>query len=219
MASKRTKYQVVDKEGKILESGTLTATSNAKTPEGIPVEPEFEKPLVSVSISNPFKKILYWLNQIRKRQTTTFAFKLSIPLIALPVIIFTAYQVGRGEAMSFIKSNASPSPSATVSASPQSPVEISRAGVLKIAKGSTGTRYLLQLRNGEILNLQIPTTIDLSKYANKQVLVTGYQNKTTGVLSVVDIAEIEVFNVTEIPQTSGSPSPSPSPKESTQGAN
>lgn len=210
---------MVNKEGNVLESGTLTATSSAKTPDGIPVEPEFEKPLVSVSISNPFKKILYWLNQIRKRQTTTFAFKLSIPLIALPVIIFAAYQVGRGEAMSFIKSKASPAPIATSSAGAQTLIEISRAGILKIAKGTTGTRYLLALRNGEILNLQIPVTIDLSKYANKQVLVTGYQNKTTGVLNVTDIAEIEVFNVTEIPQTMPSPSPNPSPKESTGGAN
>lgn len=213
MASKRTKIHVVDKSGKVLEKGTITTSYSAKTPEGIPIEPEFEKPLVSVTVSNPLKKILYWLDQIRKKQTTTFAFKLSIPLIALPVIIFAAYQIGKGEGLSLVGPQSSPAP--TVSPRSQAPVEISRAGILKIARGSTGTRYLLQLRNGEIVNLEIPTAIDLSKYANKQVLVTGFQNKTTGVISVTDIAEIEVFNVTAIPQ----PSPSPDQSESTQGAN
>ena len=73
----------------------IKVKSETKTPK-TDINPEFEKPVVSVSISNPFKKILYWLDQIRKKQTTTFAFKLSIPLIALPVIIFAAYQVGKG---------------------------------------------------------------------------------------------------------------------------
>jgi len=48
--------------------------------------------------------------------------------------------------------------------------------------------------------LEIPESINLSKYTNKQVLVTGLQNKDTGVISVMDIAEVEVFNVTEIPK-------------------
>lgn len=202
MASKRTKFQVVDKTGRVLETGTVSTKSTATTPEGIPIEPEFEKPLVTVSISNPFKKILYWLDQIRKKQTTTFAFKLSIPLIALPVLVFAIYQVGRGAGINFVKSQVSPKPSVSASPSPQVSIEISRAGTLRIAKGSTSTRYLLALRNGEIVNLEIPKNIDLSKYAEKQVLVTGIQDKATGVIKVSDIAEIEVFNTTEIESTS-----------------
>ncbi len=46
-----------------------------------------DKPLVSFSVNNPFKKILVWLKDIRKRQTTTFNFKISIPLIALPIFL------------------------------------------------------------------------------------------------------------------------------------
>lgn len=64
------------------------------------------------------------------------------------------------------------------------------------------THYLLALRNGEIVNLEIPKNIDLSKYAERQVLVTGIQDKATGVIKVSDIAEIEVFNKTEIESTS-----------------
>lgn len=210
MASKKSKIQILDKSDKVVKSGTLTT----ETPR-VNIEPEFEKPILSVTVSNPFKKILYWLDQIRKRQTTTFAFKLSIPLIALPVLVFAVFQVGRNVGISFQKSQESPTPAVQASPTLQS-VEISRAGTLKIARG-TQTRYLLALRNGEIVNLQISAEIDLLKYANKQVLVSGVVNKTTGVMSVLDIAQIEVFNITQIEQPS--PSPASSPGQSTSSAN
>lgn len=210
MATKKSRIHILDKNDKVVKTGTFTT----ETPSA-DIEPEFEKPILSVTVSNPFKKILYWLDQIRKHQTTTFAFKLSIPLIALPVLVFAVFQVGRSAGISFQKAQEVPAPAVQASPALQS-VEISRAGTLKVARG-TQTRYLLQLRNGEIINLQIPTEIDLSKYANKQVLVTGVVNKTTGVINVEDIAEIEVFNITQIEQPS--PSPESSPRLSTSSAN
>ena len=78
---------------------------------------------------------------------------------------------------------------------------ISKAGTLKIAVDET-TRYLLFLKNGELVVLEIPQTINLSKYQNKQVLVTGTYNKATNILKVTDIAEITVFNTTIIPKQS-----------------
>lgn len=217
MAAKRRRFYISDKGGEVVESGTISTRSSLKGPGGVEVEPEFEKPLVSVTVNNPFKKILYWLDQIRKHQTTTLAFKLSIPLIALPVLVFAVFQIGRSYGISFQKSQTpSPSPAIVNTATNVQSIEVSRAGTLKVAKG-VQTRYLLQLRNGEIVNLEIPQEINLSKYANKQVLVTGFQNKTTGVIRVADIAEIEVLNTTVI--VDSSPSPLPSPRESTNSAN
>lgn len=199
--AKRSKFQVLEK-GKVVKEGTFTTKETRDGPDGLPFVEEFEKPILTLSVNNPFKKILYWLNQIRKHQTTTFAFKLSIPLIALPVIIFSAYQLGRGQGLSLIRTQvSSPAPATT----PQPPVEISKAGTLKIAKGTVGTKYLLSLRNGTVVTLQIPANFNLVKYANKQVLVTGYQDERTGILSVTDIAEIEVFNETVIPQPTSTP--------------
>ena len=224
MATNKGKVKITNKEENDAE---MTAESDVSAPKVEPI-PELEKPLVSVSISNPFKKILYWLDQIRKRQTTTFAFKLSIPLIALPIIMYASYLIGKGEGLSSIfRWAATPSPSAEVSPSPvttSKSLEISKAGTLKVAKGASQTRYLLSLRNGTILNLDIPNYIDLTKYADKQVLVSGYQDKDTGFISVSDIAEIEAFNQTEIMQPSPSASLSPSPaatspsSEATSGA-
>ena len=168
----------------------------------ITINPEFEKPLVQLSITNPFRKILYWLDQIRKRQTTTFAIKLSIPLIALPVIIFAIFQLGRLSGISFQKTQLLP-PATPL---PAQPITLSRAGILKVAKG-VETRYLLALKNGQIINLQIPDKLDLTKYQNKQILVTGTYSKNTSLLTVTDIAEIELFNTLVIPQATPSPSP------------
>ena len=171
--------------------------------------PEFEKPIIQVTVENPLKKILYWLDQIRKKQTTTFAVKLSIPLIALPVIIFAAFQVGRSSVVLPFISNYSPSP--TVLSSP-SPVPYSRSGTLKVAKTASQTKYVLALKNGENVLLEVPSYFELTRYQNKQVLVTGYYDKQKNLIRVTEIAEIEVFNETTIP------SPTPIP-ESTSSAN
>lgn len=215
MATKKGKVDILTTDNNSQESAILKTTTTVSTPPAEPI-PEFEKPLVSVSINNPFKKILYWLNQIRKRQTTTLAFKVSIPLIALPIVIFAAFQIGRGTGISFQKKQvaASPAPTEKPTASqdnlPQ--VQISKSGTLKVAKGDQ-TRYLLSLRNGQIMNLEIPEGFDLTKYANKQVLVTGIQDKTTGVLKVTDIAEVEVFNPTVVQPQESSPSATPTSQQ------
>lgn len=207
---KRSKVKVTDAQGK--QKAALKAETTISSPADVDIDPEIEKPILAITVSNPFKKILYWLDQIRRHQTTTLAFKLSIPLIALPVLVLAIFQMGKSAGITLQKSQVLPTPNVDLTDSKQS-VEISRAGTLKIAKGTTQTRYLLQLRNGEIVNLAIPANIDLTKYADKQVLITGIQNKATGVITVVDIAEIEVLKSTPIVQNS--PLLTPPPSEST----
>ena len=175
------------------------------TGQDLPIVPEFEKPLVSVTITNPFKKILYWFDQIRRHQTTTIALKLSIPLIALPVIIVGVFSLGRVYGINLAKSQETQSSQVT-KASPLPDPIISRAGTLKIAV-SDETRYLLALKNGELVVLNIPATINLAKYQNKQVLVTGTYNRIANVIKVTDIAEVQLFNPTVIPESTQSASP------------
>lgn len=169
--------------------------------------PDLEKPLLQFSVTNPFKKIMYWLDKIRRKQTTTFAIKLSIPLIAIPVIAFTFFQLGKNFALPY-PPTAVPSP--VPSGSPTTDLTISRAGILKIAKGKE-IRYVLNLKDGRVIVLDIPLGVELNKYQNKQVLVTGSYNRNTSVMRVIDIAEIELLNeVLILPVPSLSPSPSAS---------
>lgn len=157
--------------------------------------------------------MMYWLDQIRRKQTTTFAIKLSIPLIAIPVIAFAFFQLGKNFALPYSPNSVSfPAPSS----SPTPDLTISRAGVLKIARGKE-TRYLLNLKDGRVVVLEIPLGADLSKYQNKQVLVTGPYNRNTSVMKVEDIAEIELLNEVSVSPTP-SPSLSPSPSATSSAA-
>lgn len=196
--------------GQFVKTTKINVKTTLTKPDGTIVNPEFEKPLVAVSINNPFKRILYWLDQIRRHQTTTLAFKLSIPLIAIPIIIAAVFSLGRVYGINLQKEReASPTPKATSTPSPNPSAipkidpTVSRAGTLRIAVGNE-TKYLLALRNGTLVVLDIPTTIDLNKYKDKQVLVTGTLNSTTGILKVTDIAEVQIFNPTTVPESSSS---------------
>jgi len=116
----------------------------------------------------------------------------------LPVVIAAVFSLGRIYGINFQKTQSTPLPSPATRYQIPDTI-LSRAGTLKIAVGDT-TRYLLSLKNGELVVLDIPPTINLSKYQNKQVLVTGTYNKTANILKVTDIAEVEVFNPIVISQ-------------------
>ena len=178
-----------------------------------PIEeiPEFEKPLLEVSLTNPFKKILYWLNEIRKKQTTTFAIKLSIPLIAIPVIIFALWEIGKGLGLPSLIGSSVITPTPAPVVEDLADLTVSKAGVLKIARGKEN-KYLLNQKDGKVIVLQIPIGSDLTRFQNKQVLVTGEYDKSTSVMIVEDIAEIEFLNETTIiPTVSPTPTTVPSP--------
>lgn len=51
--------------------------------------------LIDIKITNPLKRIVEVLQEIKKHQATTFSFKFTVPLIALPVFLLAAFQFGR----------------------------------------------------------------------------------------------------------------------------
>src|SRR4030042_2629084 len=200
-----------DENGRFI---SLKAKTSQSGPKDVKINPELEKPILQVTVTNPLKKILYWLDQIRKKQTTTFALKLSLPLIAIPVIIFAAFQIGRSSVVLPFLQNSTPTP--VIKPSPTPPVPYSRSGTLKIAKTGSQTKYVLALKNGENDLLEIPKNEKLTKYQNKLVLVTGIYNRQSKVIAVSEIAEIEVLSETDL--TNSSPTPSPTATESTPSA-
>jgi len=76
------KIDPVDTAKKTVEvSGPITVVREAVK------DPSIDKPLLSVQINNPFRKLFLWIKEIKNKQTTTFEFKIKIPLIALPVFL------------------------------------------------------------------------------------------------------------------------------------
>jgi|GEM_PF-3283133 len=51
--------------------------------------------LVDVKVTNPLHKISLLLQDIKTHQSTTFDLKFTIPLIALPIFLLAAFQLGR----------------------------------------------------------------------------------------------------------------------------
>lgn len=56
-----------------------------------------EETLVDLKITNPLHRITQILQDIKNHQSTTFSFKFTIPLIALPVFLLIAFQLGRSQ--------------------------------------------------------------------------------------------------------------------------
>src|SRR3989304_5290681 len=132
---------------------------------------DLDKPLVSLSINNPFKKILYWLNDIKKKQTTTFDLKIKVPLIALPVFLAVIgggfqlfFNLGKQSEKQAVSSQPAPTPIIIVQPTkPPEPTLVSRLGTVKatyqVANLLNPTPTLTQSNNEESTDSAFPTIL------------------------------------------------------------
>ena len=145
---------------------------------------ELEKPLVTLSVNNPISWFMKVVNNLKKKQTTTFTFRLGIPLIALPIFIgvFAGLFFGLGKIT-------------TKEESPLSEIVMSRAGVYSASH--------LVLPNGDAIKLVLPEGANLEALIGKRILVSGIYNQENNTLKVENITDMEL-----LPK---SPEPLPSP--------
>lgn len=134
-----------DASGRFVKSGTKveeTVVKSSKiTGAGLVLsemsdEIELEKPLISFQVNNPLKRVLYWIKQIKQKQTTTFEFKVKVPLIALPVFLvvlgsaFTFFFSLGKSTQQTAQADVSVSPTPTVTIKP-SPYLTTKVGIIK----------------------------------------------------------------------------------------
>lgn len=134
-----------DESGHFTTKPTLPSSTEQIKPAAKPANQQdasLDAPLVSVSINNPFSKILHWLDDIRKKQTTEFDIKLKIPLLGWAVLvgfIFGAVNVTQYlqnvQLTALLSKYMSTTKSVTVivPTTAPTPVLISRIGVIKAA--------------------------------------------------------------------------------------
>ncbi len=183
-------------------------TGALKTIKNVEEEKELEKPLVSVNVNNPISWLLKWINQIRKKQTTTFMFKLGVPLIALPILIFAL-------ATLFYNLNkiTNPIQEKIIEKEPSS-YATSKVGLLKILSESGQAQYFLILADGEAVKLEPPEGTDLSKLDNRRILASGTFFTKSNTIKVDNIADLEILPASPKNVPSSSPTPiaeSPTP--------
>lgn len=188
----------------------------ARKPEARPVvsaavdsDPVIDAPLVSVSVNNPFKKILYWLNDIRKKQTTEFKLDVKIPLlswIVLIVIVLSAFGLTVNISqylanMQVVSLLAKASPKSMTILFPTvvpTPVLISRVGMFKATYQLSGayptttpSGYVLLTGTDQIANLEIPPSIPVVNYLNKKVLVTGFYDAQKNTIQITKPTDLQ----------------------------
>lgn len=76
---------------KVKVSGQVNLLSKLIDTDGNPDEDS----MMGIYFRNPFKKLIAILEDIKNKQSTTVALKLTIPLIALPIAIMFAFQFGK----------------------------------------------------------------------------------------------------------------------------
>lgn len=175
--SKQASIRPRDASGHFLPKDRRIKTS-VKTSGGVNVlsklfkkEEAEDDALVNLKVSNPLKKIINILQELKAKQATTVSLRFTIPLIALPVAFLIAFQLGRSQANCI--SNYS-----------------SRPGTLKIIPVSTNTNLIpylpdifnirqkvfeekaLLVNNNETISI-LGNAPNLKQFENQPVIVTG----------------------------------------------
>jgi len=155
-----------------------------------------DEELVDIKVHNPLKRIYQLLTDIKKHQETTFAFKFTIPLIALPVAIaillgvggfqlgrlnpvcqtsFTTY-FGRLYSLRVVK--------------PASSSLWSRwFSWLSVPQQVIATQTVLQ-QVDQTLVINVPKSVNIDQFHNQQVAISGELNPCTQVLEVSSLQNI-----------------------------
>lgn len=187
-------------------------TINVKSDESGPVnvvkelvntqEVKDDDTLVDIKVANPLRKIVKILEEIKKKQSTTFSFRFTIPLIALPVFLFAAFQLGR------VQSNCSPE-------------FVSRIGTLRtlsvaMPKQSTGLisdvlsfmgistqqklndfetlpKTILITDTDNPISVLHPESYPISSFEDQRVIITGNLSKCTDTLSLDSFQNISLY--------------------------
>jgi hypothetical protein len=131
------KGRFVGKDTPLGQTTTTTAKSTgaAAITEDALEDPSSDEPLVAFKINNPFRKLLEWIKEIKRKQTTTFEFQVKVPLLALPVFL-----VVLGSAFTFFfnqnhqantTTSIAPTPTISKITPTPSPIYVSKIGTVK----------------------------------------------------------------------------------------
>lgn len=170
-------------------------------------DPALDKPLIAVSVNNPFKKLLQWLDQIRRNQNTTFTIKLKLPFIVLLTLFVLAmsfvtssklfYDWGRIAGLNAVLAMPEPTPAVILlpTATP-APIQTTKLGTLKGLYGAdinNPTRYVLEEKDGTIVIIIVPATLSLKQYIGSRVLITGMYSEIGSTLTIRKTSDIEII--------------------------
>lgn len=150
-----------------------------------------DETLVDIKITNPLHRITQILQEIKDHQATTFSFRFTIPIIALPIFLLVAFQLGRSETRC--------SESFTTKAGTVKIVEVmipqrrswfeDLLSSVPFIQTPTDTlmkvrRYLLLTPDNQTFTIEQKAGVMVAPFENQQVFLTGAYNPCSQVISL-----------------------------------
>ncbi len=202
--STSTKYQPRGSKERLIKSvneakGSLEILSSLIKAK----ETEDDSTLIDIKVTNPLKRIYELLQDIKKHQSTTFSLRFTIPLIALPIFLFAAFQLGRG---SYVCTQDFTSKKGVIKLTK---VDIptrqdgflnklwSNVGAPAISSTSSGyvteERVLLDSQMGDIVQVLSTKAIDMQQYKDQTVIISGIYSTCTHIMTLNSKNNITIY--------------------------
>lgn len=146
-----------------------------------------EETILDIKVHNPLKRITQLLQDLKKHQTTTVSLRFTIPLIALPIVLFVAFQIGRAQTLcaQTFTTQAGTIQVLQVKVPRTAPTALSL--VLSFfpsvpqptADLVDQERAILLLPTSEVVHIIHPRTVDVTPFVGQSVLLTGNYSACT----------------------------------------
>lgn len=207
--SGRAKRLARDQHGRFTRSG--------QEAERTPIKHQ-EPPLVSFQVTNPVVYLKRWWKRVMSSEGVDLRLRIH-PITAILISLAIA-SVGFGlgrisipSYMPFVQYLVTPTgaPMSLPIPTPDLWRETAFSGILRVTP--TTKRYYLVTSSSEAITLEVPTNVDLSTYVGKRILASGKFNKTTRILMVSDVSDLEVLptKAVTIPTVLPTPTLTPTP--------
>ena len=214
-SQKTTTVPARDEHGRFIKSSTgitysTTPTTKSESDAQISTynitKQRTDPPLLFLRVSNPITYIKRWWKRLIGNEGVEFRLRIK-PLTAITIAValgLFGFGVGRVSI---------PADSPIVKYIPQWAAiptinpwrETAFSGTIRQTNGDI---YLITAES-EAMLLEVPTTIDLTKYIGKRILATGQYNESLRLLKVISVENIELLNTK--PQKIPTSAPIPTP--------
>ncbi len=146
-----------------------------------------EETILDIKVHNPLKRITQLLQDLKKHQTTTVSLRFTIPIIALPIVLFVAFQIGRAQTLC-----------AQTFTTQAGTVQVLQVKVPRAAPTALSLvlsffpsvpqptadlidqeRAILLLPSSEVVHIIHPRTVEVFPFVGQSVLLTGNYSACT----------------------------------------
>lgn len=158
-----------------------------------------EDTLINVKVHNPLSRIARLLEDIKAKQATTVSMRFTIPLIALPVVFFLAFSLGKAQSncMEFYTSKIGTLEIINVE-SPKEPNFLEKVyKFIPFVNFQTGleekSQVLLIDRLDQTLLLMDPSGSDINNFNAQKVIASGTYSSCTQTMTLDSSKNIRIY--------------------------